>query len=247
MPKNIPAALAVAAAVLSAGISAAAQRTTHEERAVFNISVANIRVASLVAASRNNGRSYAVRAFLRSEGLLDLLARRTIDVRVRGWLRTENYEPVTYQETKTERKSENRLVLEYRRGVPHLTLVYPPLAEDSSFPDSERWRGSLDPATALFTVIRDYGKDEMCDSEFLMFDGKKTYQFVLGKPITRDEEIHCESSSTRVEGFTAEEMAELETVPFTLVYRLSGADPDRYELRRLTAPTTYGTLKATRE
>ena len=243
--KKLAAAAAIAVTLLAA-LSSTAQEELSEERALFNIAVANIRVASLAAASRNNGRSYAVRAILQTQGVVDFFARRKIDVGVRGWLRKEFYKPAIYRETAIERNGEKRQEIRYQEGIPHFAQLHPPLAEDSEPSAMERWRWAIDPATALFVVIRDYSRDEMCDSDFTMFDGEKAYEFALGKPMSRGDEIHCESSFSRIGGFSDEEMAKQVTFPFTLVYRPTAEDPDRFELRLLKAPTEYGTLTASR-
>lgn len=239
--KNLLASMVAVVTVLMIGISASATQEVHEERYNFNILISNLHAGSLNLVSRDNGKSYAVRAILQTEGLLDLITPRVIDLGVKGWLHMESFRPVKYQETSTGREIEKHRIINYQHGTPKFFQITPPLPENAIPKFADDWNLSVDPATALFTLVRDYRIGWMCNSEFVMFDGRRAVRFSLGEPVIRGEEMHCDSSYTLATS-NSPRMDEQSALPLTLIYRPSETSPDKYELHRLTMQTSRGKI-----
>jgi hypothetical protein len=231
--------------VLMAMAMAVAAPPALAEPAVFDLSIRGLRAGTLVVEGVIREGRYRVEGRLDSAGLVDLVRRMRYSGLAEGAVRGKRYTPVLYRESADTGRRQSDAVMEYRRGVPQVKVYDPPRAPDEAALDPATQGGTVDPLTALFAALRDVHPDEACDLGLTLFDGKRRSQVRLGPPEPAAAgEVTCEGEYRRLDGFSAEDMAEKARFPFTL--RLAPAPDGRLRVAEVTMDTLYGNARLKR-
>ena len=199
-------------AALVAGLAAPAWA----EEAVFDLSIRGLRAGTLTFAGQEAQGRYSVTGRLESAGLVGMVRRVRYDGQAQGAVRAGRFTPARYSETADTGKRQSQSVMEYRRGVPQVKVYNPPRAPGSGGLDPATQGGTVDPLTAMFATLRDVPAGQECNRKLTLFDGKRRSQVVLGPPQPVEGGVACPGEYRRLEGFSADDMAEKTRFPFTV-------------------------------
>lgn len=214
------------------------------EEAVFDIAVAGVRAGSLSLAADRSGASYAVRTALESGGVVRLLRRVRFDAAARGTEARGRYTPDSYTESADTGQRQSEVEMTYAGGVPQILAYTPAPAGGTPLVDPAQQGGTLDPATALYAVLRDLPADQACTLTARTFDGRRLAQVTLSGATPQDAGLLCQGQYRRIDGFTAKEMADRQQFAFSLIYAATGHGLLR--VREVQLDTIFGKATLTR-
>jgi hypothetical protein len=227
------AALAAGALVIGSGLPLRA-----EQPVVFDLSIRGIPAATLSYTARDGDGRYAVAGRLESSGLVGLLRNVRYEAEATGSVRGKRYTPQHYRESADTGRRRSEAVMDYRRGVPQVKEYSPPREAATGGLDPATQGGTVDPLTAMYAALRDRPADSACDLRLVLFDGERRSQVVLAKPEARDGGLVCAGEYRRLEGFSAEDIAERTRFPFTL--RLAPGPDGLMQVVEVRAETLFG-------
>ncbi len=217
---------------------AAAALPARAEQLEFSISIRGLSAARLSVNGTADGGHYLASGVMKSSGLLGFLKKIRYDASVAGRLVSGRYTPEKYTEVADTGKRHSEAVMGYKAGVPQVKTYNPPRPPRPGDIDPATQGGTVDPLTALFAVLRTVPAAEACKLKLTLFDGRRRSQLVLSTPEAADDGIVCRGEYRRLQGFSAEEMAEKSRFPFTLIYRPAGDGLVRVE--EVSMDTLYG-------
>lgn len=209
-----------------------------QDAAVFDISIRGVSAATLSVSGAVKGKSYVASGVLKSSGILGMLKRIRYDASVSGMLSNGRFTPARYVEKADTGKRKSAAVMAYRRGVPQVKSYTPPRPPAQGDIDPVTQGGTVDPLTTLYAVLRDVPTAEACKLRVFLFDGRRRSQVVLSAPKAEGESITCRGEYRRLEGFSAEDMAEKSRFPFALTY--SDAGNGMVHVTEISLDTLYG-------
>ncbi len=121
--------------------------------------------------------AYAVKFKARSDGILDSLLAFTLDAEAIGQAAAAGLTPVAFRTANRWRSSGERLVeMTYDGdGLPQ-TRIEPPADADNRdpVPDALR-RGTMDPITAMLSLVHGLARDGRCAGRVPVFDGRRRF------------------------------------------------------------------------
>lgn len=229
---------ALRGALLALALIAPVARADQIDAAVFDISIRGFSAATLTISGAQKGQSYAASGVLKSSGLLGFLKKIRYDADVTGSLSKGRLVPARYHEKADTGKRQSDALMAYKNGVPQVKAYSPPRPPQKGDIDPASQGGTVDPLTALYAVLRDVPEGEACKLKVFLFDGRRRSQVVLTAPQTKDGTLTCRGEYRRLEGFSAEDMAEKVRFPFTLTYRPAG--PGMVHVTDISMDTLYG-------
>ncbi len=215
------------------------------EQGVFDISVAGVRAATLSFAGRIEAGQYAASGQLRTTGLLRLVSQVAYAAEVRGFYRRNRFQPTLYRETAQDGDDSFAAEMRYIRGVPQPKGYAPPRNRPAEALDPATQAGTVDIMTTIYAVLRDAPRADLCTAAHQLFDGARRSQVTLANPQPRaDGRIDCAGEYRRLQGFSAQAMADQQRFPFTLTYRPLG--DGRYRVVEVVTQSTFGRARLTR-
>ncbi len=209
----------------------------------IDVAVAGVVVGSMALAARSDGRSYGTSAIIVDTGFVGWFTDFRYEASVSGWIRGEGFEPVAYSERIDSSGEIQETSIRYEKGLPSKIEMAVPEPDAA---DPAEQGGALDPLTAFYILTRDAPDGELCGVSFHMFDGARRSRVDLGMPQSEGRKLVCEAEYERIEGWTEEEMDEQSVFPFEVSYSPLDGRPGWFRLSELTAPTSFGRLRARR-
>lgn len=209
----------------------------------INVAVAGVVIGRMALAARSDGRSYGTSAIIVDSGVVGWFADFRYEASVSGWIRGERFEPVAYSERIDGSSEVQQTSISYENGLPSKIEMAVPEPDAA---DPAEQGGTLDPLTAFYILTRDAPDGELCGVSFHMFDGARRSRVDLGTPQLEGGKLVCEAEYERIEGWTEEEMDERSVFPFEVSYSPLDERPGWFRLSELTAPTSFGRLRARR-
>ncbi len=204
----------------------------------FDVYIGGFRAGTLGFSGVEDGRQYSAAARLESSGLLGMIREIGYDARATGRMSDAGFVPTRYQETANTGERVSRAVMDYVNGVPQVKSYDPPQERRATDLDPGTQGGTLDPMTALYTVLREAPANEVCRVDVFMFDGRRRSQVVTSNPRADGADIECDGEYRRIAGFKDSQMAKRTVFPFTLTYSPTGNGT--YQLTRVVFETLYG-------
>lgn len=204
--------------VLCLSLALLAPQISAAETYVFTLK--GLTAATLTVSGTTSATGYSATGTLKSAGALGAIKKIRYDAKSSGKLDGGKLVPSRYWERADTPKRQSELTMTYRSGRPS-ALTYSP-ARAGAAPALGQHAGSLDPLTALFTVLRDQPEAETCKAAFQTFDGKRAAKVALKPAAKTADSVTCAGSYTRVSGFSAREMADKTRFDFTLTYLREG-------------------------
>lgn len=213
------------------------------EQAVFDLSIRGLRAGTLSFAGQEAEGQYSVTGRLESAGLVGMVRRVRYDGQAQGTVRAGRFTPTRYSEAADTGRRQSESVMEYRRGVPQVKVYNPPRELGSGGLDPATQGGTVDPLTALFATLRDVPAGQECNLSLTLFDGKRRSQIMLGAPQPVEGGVACPGEYRRLEGFSADDMAEKSRFPFTVQMVPAG---DMMQVTEVTMESLYGKARLKR-
>jgi hypothetical protein len=222
--------------VLALALPARAQT---EIEAQFDVYFSGIRAGLLVFKGLTTDTQYSAAGRLQSTGLLRIVADIRYDASVVGRIRDGRFVPVRYEEVANTGQRVSEAVMEYVDGVPQVKAFAPPRdpKPDDLHPATQG--GTLDPASAVFFLLRDVPEAQMCPGAIAMFDGVRRSRLSVENPQRDGDTVTCSGQYRREAGFADWEMAQKSDFPFTVIYRQGEAGLMTVDQVRID--TLYGT------
>ena len=214
------------------------------QSATFDVSLKGINAGILAFSGTIDGKGYAVSGRLESTGLVGAIRKVRYDAKSRGSVSGSKFTPTRYEEKADTGKRKSDAVMEYKSGVPQVKAYSPPRTPSERDVDPATQKGTVDPLTALFAVLRDVEASEACKVNVFMFDGQRRSQLSLAAPKTDGDTINCAGEYRRLEGFSAKEMAEKQRFAFTLTY--APVEGGKVRVVSVAMDTLYGRAALTR-
>lgn len=232
-----------AAAVLALAATGAA--ASQKDSAIFDLTLKGISTGTLSLAGAIEGGSYSASGVLKSGGIVALVKKVRYDARAGGSMKNGRFTPARYEEDADTGKRRSQAVMAYKAGVPQVKVYNPPKAPRPGDLDPATQRGTVDPLTAAYATLRDVTPEEACKLKLVIFDGRRRSQVVVGgaQP-TEGGGVVCTGEYRRLEGFSAEEMADKSRFPFTLTY--APLPEGRLRVVEVAMDTIYGKGRLTR-
>jgi len=223
------------AALLSLTAATADAQTTHT--GTFDLKLSGIRTGVVSFSAVEDGRQYSAAARAQSSGLVSLVRNLSYDARATGRITPRGFVPTRYQESADTGERVSRAVMEYVRGVPQVKSYDPPQERRNRDVDPATQGGTVDPMTAIFALLRDVPRAEVCTLDVPVFDGRRASRVSTRGPKAEGDRIVCEGEYRRVAGFSDRQMREKSRFPFSITYAPTG---DRYRVERIAIDTLYG-------
>lgn len=237
-----PAPALAAALMLALALPSSAQEVRQDAR--FALEIRGLGVGELVFAGVETPGAYAVSGTVRTTGLAGMLRKMHYDAKVRGSRNSPRFVPARYEQSGGSGGKYSEEVVVWSGGMPRIERQEPPKPARDRDADPAAQRGTVDTLTALYATLRDVAPEEACKADLAMYDGRYRMRLRVFEPKAVAGGLTCEGQYIRVAGFTAEEMAERTTFPFTLHY---AALPDgRLQVRRVTMDSLYGSARLVR-
>ena len=208
------------------------------ERAQFDISIRGIKVGELQLASEETQTRYSVAGRLSNTGLTQVIRRFSYTGNSQGRIVNSTLQPDRYVEKADTGQRISEVELAYRSGVPRVVRYTSPREPGPDTPDPSSQGGTVDPLTAIYSVLRDVPANRACSVSLILFDGRRQSRVSLRRSGTSGGMPVCSGRYERLKGFTAEEVARHRTFEFTLSYRDAGNG--RLAVREVVAQSIYG-------
>lgn len=207
------------------------------EQGTFDVTLLGVRAATISFAGEIQGGQYAASGVLQTTGLLRMIAKVRYEAQVQGRFTGGRFQPRLYRESARDGAEQYAAEMRYRGRVPQPKGYAPPRAVTGLDPASQA--GTLDVMTTIFAVLRDQPRSGVCDVAVQLFDGARRSQVVLTRPeVLGDGGIRCTGEYRRLQGFSAEAMADQQRFPFTLIY--TAMPGGLYRVTRVETQTTFG-------
>ncbi len=216
--------------------SVADAQTTHS--GTFDVHLAGLRAGVLGFSGVEDGGRYTARSLLRNSGLLALVREVSYEGFSTGRVTAEGYVPARYEEVTNTGKRVSEASMDYVNGVPQLKVYKPPQDRGKDALDPSTQRGTLDPMTAIYALLKDVPGSEVCTLNVFMFDGKRRSQVAMSDPMPDNGKVVCRGIYRRIAGFSRRELEERSDFPFTLSY--SPAGNETFRVSRIVFDTLYG-------
>ncbi|WP_294619487.1 DUF3108 domain-containing protein [uncultured Roseovarius sp.] len=186
-----------------------------------------------IAGNQANGR-YAARSQFRTTGVVKALKRMHGDVSVKGRVAGISHTPGQYSETINDGKRFTDVKVRFEGKPPKLISGDP----DSRAAPAETngLSNALDPLTALYLILRDQPRKELCQFRREIYDGHRHARLSLGSPREKQKRVTCAGEYRRIAGYSSSEKKE-RRIPFTVLYEAKAGE---MLATRVDIQTKYG-------
>lgn len=223
--------------------TAAPAQVTHV--GTFDVYLAGLRAGVLGISGIEDGGRYSAAGKLQTSGLLALIREVSYDARSTGRVTSKGYVPSLYQETANTGSRQSQAEMAYVAGTPQLKVYNPPQDRGTDALDPATQKGTLDPMTTIYSLLKDVPRDATCKLDVFMFDGKRRSRVTTSDPKPDGDALVCSGTYRRIAGFSEKEMAEKSVFPFRLTY--SPAENGMFRVTRVVFDTLYGKATLVRQ
>lgn len=227
--------------VLGAALALPAMANDRKEQFVFDSYVSGIKIGVVRFNAVEKGSSYALAGNMNTAGLVGLFHNMAYEASARGTRKGNNFSPSRYTETGYSGKWNTDVTVEWKGGTPRMTKHVPALEPKPHHPDPAKEKGTIDSLTALYAALREQPMSEICTGKWQLFDGRQGSTIRLHSPKQAGDKVECKGEYLRRSGFTAQELADAKSFPFTMTYA-----PGSNGMMRVTELTTGSTLGTVR-
>ncbi len=201
----------------------------------YDFYVSGIKVGTVSLATEESASSYSARAKVGTAGLLGAFLSFTYDGTAQGALGRGGPVPSLFTATSVTSGKKKTARIDWTNGAPAKVTVNPP--RDVKF-DPANLKGSLDPVSAAFAVLRDGPAERMCSKKIDLFDGSRRSRLTVGPRRAEAGGFSCAGSYARLEGEAQSLTPEGETA-FTI--RFATQSDGTARVRRIETGTSFGT------
>ena len=212
--------------------------------ATYALKIRGLTVGVIYLTSALDGRDYAVSGVIESTGLARMIRRFSYRGSARGAVRDGRLWPERYQETADTGRRNSEALIQYAGGVPQLLVYKSPKEAGPDSPDPATQGGTIDPLTAIFSLLRDVERTRACALEVTIFDGRRRSRISMQPLGTENGLPTCAGSYERLQGFTAKEVSRNTRFDFVLTYADAGGG--MLSVQRVAFASSYGTASIDR-
>lgn len=221
--------------------------TAQEKRqsASFDLVIRGLRIGNLAFTSVENGGAYALSGRVQTSGLAGMLRKMRYDASTRGRISGARYAPQRYEQKGGSGNRVTEEVIVWEGGVPRLEKQHPPRAPRENALDPKAQRGTVDTLTAIYATLGDVAQQNACNVDLTLYDGRYRMGLKIGRPQADAQgNLTCSGQYIRQGGFSAEEMAERVSFPFTLSYQPLGSG--EYRVKEVAMESLWGRARLVR-
>lgn len=192
------------------------------------------------------GGAYQATGSLEYTGLLALVTSTKFTASASGTAANGLPRPTSYDENAAldEKRIKTQVTWD-ASGTPTAVTVTPPRDPRPYDIDPAAQKGTVDPLTALYTVLRDVPAASACNLALQSFDGRRLAAITVAAPQTDGDGLTCAGQYRRVAGYSDKDMADGATFDFTL--RLKPADGGTMRVDSVALDTVYGKARLKRQ
>ncbi|WP_281967549.1 DUF3108 domain-containing protein [Roseovarius nanhaiticus] len=216
-----------------------------DSNVTYDVRLLGLPVGKMKFAARERGDAYAVTGLFSASGI-GRIADAGFRLSATGRIRNGALAPRRYDEKIDTGSRSSTAQLSYEGGVPRLTggSVMAEVAADPGALNPAQQRGTVDPLTALWGVLRDRPAAGICRYDVVIFDGQRRSRLAMTGGGMTGSGATCTGAYTRLAGFSASEMKRQTVYPFTVTYTSQGGE---MRAEALSVKSAYGTASMTRE
>ncbi|MFC3613934.1 DUF3108 domain-containing protein [Lutimaribacter marinistellae] len=229
-------ALVLSLSLLPAAL--AAQDTT----GTYTVRALGVTVGQLQVSGRVTDNAFAVRAQFTTSGLVGAVKGVRFVMESQGARRGDRFIPSRYSEDMDTGRRESRVQLVWKGGVARATGSEVGDRGPYAVTDAQQ-KGAVDPLTAMFIVLRDQPRDDLCRMSQRIYDGERLTEIALTGRSEDGDTVTCTGLYRRVAGYSPEKLAEKSRFPLTVTYTPAG---ELMQMQSVRADTTYGPATITR-
>ncbi|WP_162497407.1 DUF3108 domain-containing protein [Roseovarius dicentrarchi] len=210
----------------------------------YDVRLLGVPVGQLRLAAREDGARYAVSAAFATTGLARIVDA-SFRMSAQGRISPAGLAPGRYDEQIDTGSRRSTAQLSYAQGIPRITggTVAAKVAGDPGALDLRAQKGSVDPLTALYGVLRDRPRNGVCSYSVIIYDGARRASLAMSARRDEADRVICSGAYRRLAGFSASEMKRQSVYPFTITYAPMG---DMMQPQALSVRSGYGTAELTR-
>ncbi len=212
----------------------------------FDVRLSGWTVGRMDLTVESDNRSYSVGAVLRTTGLASMFKKIDYQAMVEGRQVRGRFVPDRFSEQAVDGGDNSSGSIAYVNGAPTNVQSSPPKPVGTPRAPLNKQAGTVDPLTAVFVIVRDANKDELCDQDYAVFDGVRRTRILLNVPRKEDDGVYCDGAYIRVDGYSSEDLAEQTDYPFILLFEGYPEREGWFRLMKLTARSTNGSLEILR-
>ncbi len=230
--------LLVAATLSISATSALLAAGPSKDEGTYRIRIGGVKAGVLAFKANDNGSNYAVTGVVKSTGLIGSLVKVRYEATSRGRSSGAVLVPTRYEDVANTGRRTQSSEMDYRNGVPQVRKSDPPRNPMPFDVDPSTQKGTIDPLSAIYSLLRNVDAADACTLNVYMFDGRRRSQVSLDTPTKDGDAIICKGEYRRLKGFSDKEMAERQRFAFELTYQPI-AD-GRFQVQRIELDTLYG-------
>ena len=207
--------------------------------AAYDIHIGGLEAGALSVEATIGDARYAASARMRTSGLVGFFLDESWRGETEGAVREGRLRPLRYSSGKAGERGAQRRELGYEDDAPVSVRSEPEAAEHPWSVDAADQQGTVDPVTALVSMLAPAAEGEACDRRILAYDGEHRFAFELGPAERRGDRLACEGAYVRLGGYEPTALTgEDGRQPFTLV--LAERADGLLQARRIEAETGFG-------
>ena len=192
--------------------------------AQFDVSVGVIRAGVFWLEGSTSRRAYTVSGGFQTSGLIGGVTNVEIALSARGAIRNGSFQPSSYREDVSVGRRSGAITMEYETGTPTVAGQKYRDDDERTPVDPATQKGTLDPLTATFALLRRQPLNGACRLDRFQFDGERRTRIVM-TTLTQDGEAWvCTGQFLRLEGYSARDLRRSGVVDVTVRYALAGDD-----------------------
>lgn len=231
---------AVACLALTSTMPAVAQ--TVFDKKYYRVSISGFPIGHVEYESETGDGLYQVQGFMGSSGFFGIFISTRYSGAVIGEVRKAGLRPKVFRGRFETGRKFAQVDISYAKGRATEVVHQPPRVPRPTDTPLNQTGGALDPISALYLMLRDVRRSDVCKLDFEVFEGVRTSRIVLGDPTGVGETIQCHGNYSRLGGFTDEQLGERVDYPFLLEY--AQGSNGRWRVTRFLATTDFGIAKA---
>lgn len=213
------------------------------EEASFDVRLAGLKGGVLAYSATESGGSYKAQGSAQATGLAGQVFTAKVDVAANGGVRGNRYAPRGYVEHSQTKRGVRKARFTYKNGVPDVKKDPPDTNRQPYHANPVQQKGTVDPLTAAFAILRDRSDALVCDLDIQPYDGRERTHIRLSDPQRDGDTLLCQGRYSRISGFSDAEMARQVHWNFTVSYQWAG---DVWQVHKVRVPTSYGVVSITR-
>ena len=235
----------IRAIVLSAMVFVAspliAQQTT--ERSYYGVSISGFPIGHVEFDASTEDGLYQVQGFMGSSGFFGFFIGTRYSGAVIGEIQKSTAAPRVFRGRFEARGKFAQVDMRYAKGQPSDIEHQPPRTAQTYDVAASTTRGSVDPITALYLLLREVNARDICKFDQMVFDGVRLSRVSVSSAQDDEGNTVCNGVYRRIGGFSDEQLQEGTDYPFRLEYAEQASG--KFQVTRFLATTDFGIAKAT--